>query len=212
MTTKNIFVSQSSDDFFVEFDGVNWKDISLTGSSLYFGNKDANEYKRGCGVRFLDVLIPKYSIINFSYLQMTCQTAQAGNDCKVKITGELLDNGTFSTLANTQTRRGVIMGGADDSYITTNQVSWTVPEFVLDTVYDSPDISVILQEIVNASAIKNIIFYIDDFDNLSTLGARRNIYSYAAAEEKRVHLIVNFTPPYKVWTGITRDLLNSNKI
>jgi hypothetical protein len=73
-----------------------------------------------------------------------------------------------------QTRRGTVVGGANNNNITSAQVNWdNIPTWSSNTWYNSPDISSVIQELVNAHAPNNeaLAFFWDDHE------ARSGAYS-----------------------------------
>ncbi|MCK9569871.1 hypothetical protein M0R72_13085, partial [Candidatus Pacearchaeota archaeon] len=169
--TYSARVAASADDCLVYFNNVNWifDNIAVTVQVVGYITNTLKKY--GGGMRFLNANLPKDSHICPSYLTVTAAEAHALNAVKTYITGELTDGGTFSSLANYQGRRGVVVGGASDDYITTTQVAWdNIVAFVVDTTYQSTDIASVIQEQVDNAAQINLVLFWDDHDARGTQG------------------------------------------
>lgn len=165
-------VSLGSDD--------TWKAFSDTEGWIWHLDKMENEggfwnlgdYKEGGGMRFTNVTVPQGSVITSAYLRFYIpafginQTVSPVNNM---IRGEDSDNAsTFSTMADFDARP-----------ITTAQIDWSnMPGWYENTWTDSPDISTIVQEIVNRAGWvsgNSMVIFRDDFDDRSihtTYGAR----------------------------------------
>jgi hypothetical protein len=191
-TTVTYQVSQGTDDCWKGYgDGVGW---------MWYTNKLDNEagfwmtsdYKEGGGMRFQSVAIPSGAIITSAYMQF--YYGFYGGDAIVdnvnnKIRGEAADNAaTFSTLANFDAR----------SY-TTAYVDWlNIPHWAQGNWYNSPDISSIVQEIVNRGGWvsgNSIVLFRDDFDDRSShIGqAARECAAYERGTTTAPKLVVTYT-------------------
>ena len=159
------------------------------------------DWKAGGGMRFQNITIPKSSTITTASFNLTCSTTYSMTTVNSRITGDDEDNAaTFSTLANYQDRRGTVVGGANNNYITTANVTWdNLPTWNAGTVYQSPEIKTVVQEIVNragwSSGNAMVIFW-DDHEGRSTMPTgdsqyyKRSAYSYDgdAAKAPLLHL------------------------
>jgi hypothetical protein len=76
MTTRSILVAASYDDCMVQWTGAVWG-IYPTLPYLDTGINVGTSDKRGNGMRFRNVLIPKGATINTSYITFTCSSANA---------------------------------------------------------------------------------------------------------------------------------------
>lgn len=191
MATIDIRIAANTDDCVVYWNGDGageWliRLDSVQGVVGYGGTI----YKYGIGLRFLNVLVGLGSTITSAKIQVTASADLTNDDVNSKIHGEKsLTPATFSTYAdyNARTR-------------TTAVVNWNAIEnFATDTLYDSPDIKTIIQEIVDQvgwESGKAITIFWDDHDGLSTAAANtaRTCYRYIQ-EETPVNLHIEYTPP-----------------
>jgi len=205
MTTRSILVAASADDCRVFYDSAAWQ--LRTTHSLYVGYTSNVVLKQGCGMRFLGANIPKNSIINTSYITLTAEVDASENIVKSRFTGEKANGvpAVYSTIADYQARRGVVVGGANDDYITTAQVDFdSIAAWTLDTAYNSPSLNTILTELVAISALKDIGIFWDDHDGRGDAVGNhvRRAYPYDTSTIKCPLLYVNFTPYYKVFPSI----------
>ena len=210
--TVDVFVSASTDDILVYWTGGAW--IPLDVAYVYAGYNTAAVYKTGVGFRFLNITIPASSTIDVAYMNLTCNVASAGTTVNTRFTGNKeLNPATFSTVADYQGRRGTIVGGANDDFITTNQVDWdNIAAWTLNNTYQSSSIVAIVQELIDqvgwASGNDMAIFW-DDHDDRSTHAANcfRSCYTYNSAgiTTRRPLLHIEYTPMSA--SGPTMDTL-----
>lgn len=209
MTKRTIKIASATDNCRV-WDEGGWS-LNTTGADITVGYVGAANNKYGGGNRFLELLIPKNSDINSALITFYCRTARTNDNVNSRFTGEKTGNATaFSTLADFQTRRGTIVGGANDNFITTAQVDWdNLDDGIVGDPYESPELKTIIQEIVDIEAIKNLNIFWDDFDNRSTSAALtiRSMYSRTGSSSLQPSICIDFTPPYKVWPGINIAML-----
>ncbi len=135
----------SSDDGYIDPSNI-WLDaINVT-----IGRVEGQECVGG--VRFTNVVVPKGAIITAAVITVKCNLADA-NAITFTMEGEDTDDAaTFTTRANFVGRTK-----------TTAAVDYVSPAWVLDTEYTLPDISTIIQEIVQragwASGNDIVIFF-----------------------------------------------------
>ena len=170
--TLNLQVESNTDDCLVYWDGGNWV-FNHTADNQMAGYYGAAVLKIGGGMVFGDVIIPQGSTIVSANLVLTSSGDSATDNVSSIIIGEATDNAsTFSDLANYQARRGTIVDGANDNNITTASVDWTpVEHWLVGEEYTSPDISAIIQEIVDREGWgygNSLAIHWDDFDDRST--------------------------------------------
>lgn len=120
----------------------------------YIGNTSGTSCWRAD--RFLNVGIPKGSTIVSAKITFYSNVALSGIVCNLRIYGEASDNAsTFSTVANYNAR-----------VRTTAYVNWSaIPAWGAGVWYDSPNISTIIQEIINRSGWVSgnaLVIYTDD--------------------------------------------------
>ncbi len=135
------------------------------------------------GVRFQDVQIPQGATITNAYLQFTAaqdHAAAAG----LKIAGESAGNSaTF----------GVNKGNLSSRSKTTEEVIWNATPWVTDTIYDTPSLTSVVQEVVNRTdwCGGNAMAF---FLRANTGDPLRIAQSYDMNSEKAPRLIVEFDP------------------
>jgi PKD repeat protein len=121
---------------------INVGDMYLTSSDLEIGNDGGQE--QIVGIRFTGINVPQGATISNAYIRFMCDEPDgAGSQMNIYFAGHDIDNApifsstNFDITSRTQTAA---------------QVTWadgTVPAWVVGTTYDSPDISAIVQEIVD---------------------------------------------------------------
>ena len=135
-------------------------------------------------LRFANVAIPAGAIINSAVIRHVANSSLAGTTCKCKIYGEAADNPSAASSYSDYWARSR----------TSNYLSWTVPAWAAETDYDSPDISIVVQEIVNragwASGNALQLFEQDDGSNNN---ATRTFYCYDTSASKAAKLVVTYT-------------------
>ncbi len=194
-------VGASADDLWVRWTGAAWERYALT-SDERAGYGQATEYKYGSGMRWQNVTVPRGSVITAASIRFTAQVTIGNTVVNSRITGEAVDNAAaFSTLEDYQARRGTVVGGATDDNITAAQVDWdNIPAWSAEAEYDTPDITAIIQEIVNRPGWNNgnsLVLFWDDHENRSDNNdwTWRRAYSYDGDSAKAPVLNVEFTPP-----------------
>lgn len=211
--TRRIRVAASTDDCYAYWTGAAWI-FDITDTSLYVGYLFAGTESVGGGLRFLNTLCPLGATINQSYIVYTGDAALALNDVDIRYTGELSGTpATFSNIANYQTRRGTVVGGASDDYITTAQVDDdAIAAGVIDTEYQSPSLNTIFQEMADTNSLKDAVIFGDDHDNRSTNVnfTYRSYYSYNGSTTKAPLLILDFTPVTTSFNTFENDYIGVN--
>lgn len=165
------------------------------------GQIDTTYIQLGTGLRFTNITIPQGSTINSANMTFKSYFTRGGTTVNSVIVGHDTDNAsTFSTLADYQARRGIIVGGASNANLTAANVSWnSIGTWTENSDYTSPDISTIVQEIVNragwASGNAMALFW-DDHAGASTLGAYRQYQQeagYPSGAPTRAKLDITYT-------------------
>jgi hypothetical protein len=205
--TLEVQQNSALDNINIFYDSANW-DIHPNLQILvgYNGNV---RYKAGSGIKFNNIIIPPGVAISNAYITVRGYALANLDTVKSRITGNLeLNPASFSTLADYQSRRGTVVGGADDLKITTAQVDWdAIAHFLADTWYNSPDISTVIQELINQVGWisgQSLALFWDDHDNRSTQSnnVSRTVKAYAksALESPILHIEYNtagiLTIPY----------------
>ena len=148
--------------------------------------KYSSIYKQyGGGVRFPYVNVPKGATITAAYLTLTSDASRTGSTVNSKITGDAEDNAAvFSTQTDYQNRRGTIIGGVNNTKITSNQVLWdNIASWVTDTAYQYRIYQLSFKRFNRSGWNPNqaMAFWVDDYDDLSVVSSencRRTYYCY----------------------------------
>ncbi len=122
------------------------------------------------GLRFNSISIPTGSTIDSAAIALNSRDTETGIPLNVMFRTEISENpATFSTYSDFASRTK-----------STSFVEWNnVPAFTTNTIYNTPDLSSIIQEVIDSSYWDegdSIVIFIED--NGSAPGARRNIKSY----------------------------------
>lgn len=135
----NVRVNQSSDD--VE-ESLADGSMYLNSTDLEFGYDSYVSSEQVLGLRFLNVSIPQGSTITNAYLEFSAD--------------ETVSTLTSSVIQVEDTNSAA--GFTTNSYDLTNRVqtntsiNWTIPEWTNGNLYQSPDISSLVQEVVNKTS------------------------------------------------------------
>lgn len=181
MTQVQCQVGQSSDDAHHRLTNDWW---SLTTSYLRIGYVSSTDKRYRVGMRFQNVQVPQGATITSAYLILKAYYTKSGTTVNCKLKGEKSANAaTFSTSADFDARPRT------DAYIEWNNIgAWTA-----GVEYQSPDISSIVQEIINQTGWQSgnsmVIFWDDDAD---TSSASREAYSYDGGASSAPKLVINY--------------------
>ena len=199
MPTLDLQIVASAEDCRVRWTGSAWE-LDAATTTQWVGVGGLPNTKVGGGIRFQNVTIPQGATVVTAYLTFTCGGSDSSTVVNSVIIGEDTDNAAaFSDLANYQSRRGTIVGGANDNNITSASVNWnSIPAWTLDTEYSSPEIKTIIQEIVNRSGWASgnaLVLFWDDHAGNSTQSSntRRRAYSYDGSTTKAPKLHIEYT-------------------
>jgi hypothetical protein len=191
-------VAASADDCYIQWSGAVWQIAALTTIYQIAGYGAATQQKAGGWMRFLALGIPQNSHACNMNVTFTCNVANANVDVNTRFTGQKSGTpDTFSDLADYQARRGTVVGGANDDYITTAQVDWDgMAAWVAETEYTSPELKTIAQEVFDNSAVTNMVVFWDDHDARGDQvnGHLRYAYSYNGSAAKAPLLTCNYIP------------------
>jgi len=176
MPEIDLSIIDSADDCVVHSDGSIWVLEPLTSAVAVVGYAAADYLKMGTGFRFQNVTIPQGAIITKAHLTIYAFSTNAGTVVNSRITGDDEDDAAaWTSIGDFQTRRGTIVGGADDTKITTAQVDWDgIASWTAESAYDSPDIAAVIQEIINRAGWESgnsLALWWDDYDARGTQGA-----------------------------------------
>lgn len=197
-TTISQRVAAVSDECMFIWDGGAWGITTPTWNGE-IGYQSASWLKLGYALRWTGITIPSGATIVTAYIIFKAQDAQVGAIVKSYFTGNKENNpAAFTTLANYQGRRGTVVGGANNTKITTAQVAWdSISGWSIDSTYQSPELKTIIQELVNAHAptAEALVLFWDDHNDRSTHAANcfRNASSYqaSAANAPLLHIEYN---------------------
>lgn len=184
-------VSSSSDDCNYKPElGEEYFWLTVETSYAGHGGVRATEYG---AMRFVNVQIPKGALITHAVLHLYCfdmHGTSRGEVVRTKITGEDTDDARiFSTAADYEARNR-----------TSAFVRWdNIPPWDNDVWYESPDISSIIQEIVNRAGWQSgnaiVIFWEDDGSDRYAERAYQQ-WDWAYGDHQYApKLEVTFTPP-----------------
>lgn len=160
-------------------------------------------YKLGGGYRFLNIPIKQGTVIKNAYLTVTASassnTEEIG-DANSVIAGNDEDNaGVFSDLPDYQSRCGTRCGGANNDKRTTASVAWNAIEpFTADEEYQSPDISSVIQEIINRAGWQSgnsLVLFWEDHGGYwypDSPQPLRIVYGYDGSAAKAVKLHIEY--------------------
>jgi type IV pilus assembly protein PilY1 len=164
-------------------DGWCYDDASFATSSTRMGRAT---YGYDAFLRFTSVTIPPGSTIDTAVLKVACAIASSATTMRLKVYACDEDNAA----APTDAAEAV----ADPR--TTAGVDWDVSgSWSLNTWYDSPDISAVIQEVVDRGGWSsgNALMLLVDNDG-SDLNALREIYDYGNNTFYAAKLDITYTP------------------
>jgi outer membrane protein assembly factor BamB len=170
-TSIDVQVSSSTDDASEHVTLGTWTCSATAGIDIMAGRYDDNNFQYGLGVRFTSINVPQGAIASNCCLSFRADatTPSAGSALRSIIRGQAADNpGTFTSQSDFEGRFG-INGGTDQ---TTNAfVYWNnLPAWSQGIWYKTPDISSIVQEIVNRAGWASgnaMVFTWNDWANQS---------------------------------------------
>lgn len=135
VTTISGQVSQSNDDAEERNNGG----VSLTSSDLEMADDGSSKPNQTVGMRFSNMNIPQGAVINNAYIEFTVDDSDSGPS-SLNINGEATDNAQSFSSSN-----GNISGRA----VTGASTSWAPGAWTSGQTHNSPDLSAVVQEIVN---------------------------------------------------------------
>lgn len=202
--TLNLQVGASADDCFVYIDFIDgewvWQGTYNADPNFGVGNNGGNARRYGGGIRFLNVTIPVGATITAASLTFRADISVSGTTVNSRIVGNLQTAPTsWGTLADYQARRGTDAGGGNNTKRTVASVTWdSIAAWTINTDYTSPDISTVIQEIVNQAGWasgNNLALWFDDHENRSNSGAGcyRRVYTYDGSTTYAPKLDITYT-------------------
>jgi hypothetical protein len=197
--TLDIMVSGPSDCYNAFFDGTIWHgDYPEPYISVGYGLPAS--YKWGNGFRFSNVAIPTDAKITKAYITFTASRSLAATTVNTRISGDReIDAAAFSSLYDYRTRRGTDVGGVDNSKRTTAQVNWdNIGAWTLENEYLSPDITAIIQEIIDQEGWvsgNHLAIFWDDHEGRSSNNtlAARSAFSYYGSNTNAPQIHIEYT-------------------
>lgn len=173
MTVLSIRVNQSSDDARQKSDAT----VEVDKLDMRLGSRPWN------GMRFRNVTIPKGATITKAYVTFRASSSQSAS-ASVNLFAQAADNATaFTTASNNISSRTR----------TTASVAWTsIPSWTLNTNYNTPDLSALVQEVVDRSgwASGNSLAIITQ----AVLTGEREAYTWDDVTSYAPLLYVEYTP------------------
>ena len=207
-TSVNSTISAGTDYVDVYYDGASrvW---DIGDIDVFAGYFDPTIQRCGTGLRFANIDIPQNAVITAAYLTFTSRIDTSAGIVNTVITGDReADASAFTTLADYQGRRGTDVGGVDNTKRTMAQVSWdNIEPWVTGNQYQSPDISRVIQEIVDRAGWvsgKHLALFWDDYTGRSTeqgvlsnssTWAGREAFSYLLSPAQSPQLHIEYTVP-----------------
>ena len=183
---KVIQINAITDDCLRYWNGSKW--VWQHNSTYHtVGHQTETATKHGIGLRFTNILIPNNATITEAYLTIISRSNTSNMAVRSRIYGENTDNAlTFSTETDFESR---LLNR------TRATIDWdNIPAWNADAKYSSPDIKIIVQEIVKRpgwNSGNSITIFWEDFEGRSDSN-RDNIdrrsYSYDANQSKTITL------------------------
>lgn len=196
MASLDIQVASGADDSFYKQDSGGTPSLSNTANDAPVGLFDVNQTAMGAQMRFLGVTVPQGATINSAYLTIVSSGADSTTTVNSKLRGAAVDNATMATTT------GGGLGSFENPPFTTAIVNWDgIATFTNGGTYTTPDISTIIQEIVNRVGWVSgnaIAITWDDMDKRSTqtpTGNLRRAESYDNVPANAPILHIDYTVP-----------------
>jgi len=188
-STFETSVKDSADDAWYYNGG--W---STAGISIFLG-KFENKGREN-GLRFQSITIPQGSVIDSAFLEIEARQNQSKTICSILIIGEDTASAmAFSTSANYLSR-----------IKTTTIVQWSpIPQWTADSVYKSPNIASVIQEIIDRSdwsSGNDLALFIRDTSSADGAYRVGKSYNYQGSEHSP-RLLIYYT--YTLAAGGTSD-------
>lgn len=146
---------------------------------------------------FRDVGVPQGASIVAAYMNLVASASLSDTTVNLSISAEDHDNPTRPNNA----------GDAAGRVRTSAVVTWSnVGPWVVNSVYQTPSLAAIVQELVNRPGFagQNMLFFVDD--NSSTPTATRKPHGRSAGVARAATLVINYyVPPVPSWLEIEVD-------
>lgn len=151
-----------------------------------------------------NVTIPKGAIIVSAIITFKAFSNRSVNTCNTNMYFNNEDSAISPTSVATYNAKTV-----------TSAIAWTIPAWVINTSYDSPDISTILQTIINRSNwVSGNSLMVLHKNNGSSTNAVRDAISYENSPSNSAILTINYIPPKSNYLHFITDKIKhySNEI
>ncbi len=194
--TIDVLPGNSADDCQVYWNGSVWTGATNSGFQTV-GRSGTTLDKFGGGMRFLNVTVPAGATINTAYLTVQSFADYATTTVNSVIIGEKSTApDAWGNMTNYATRRGTVVGGANDNNITSASVNWdNIGVWAANTDYNSPEIKTIIQEIIGLdgwASGNNLALFWDDHAGRGTSGVaiwrRAKSYDTSVTVCPRLHI------------------------
>jgi hypothetical protein len=174
--TLDLQISNSADDILCYYYSAMHPWLLSSALTLAAGYNSSSVKKMGTGLVFRNFTVPYGAIITLAYLQFKSLSDANSTTVNSRIIGQKERTpAAFSTIADYQIRRGTVVGGPDDSKLTTAYVDWdNIGTWWRETWYNSPDIATIIQEITDlgiSGLVNAICLFWDDHEARGTQSA-----------------------------------------
>jgi hypothetical protein len=190
VSTTSVRVASSADDVLSMKNGSGARSWLTTAGDVGAGWWGSSQQGVASAIRFASVAIPAGSRITSASLVLTCDNTQAGTTVNTKIRAIAADSAIMPASGS------ALVG----STFTTATVNWdNIPAWQNQTVYASPDISTVVQEIVDRAGWVSgnaICMVWDDIDQRSTSTAGdvvRTAASYDNAPASAPQLLITYS-------------------
>lgn len=175
-----------------------WSSTTNFSTSQLLIGTEAGAWSYGVYLRFLGVSLPTTALTTLAYIRWVSYDAESLDTVNSRITGDKEANpAIISQYGVYINRRGTIVGGANNDYITSTQVDYdSIEHTVAGGVYQTPDFSAIVNEILAAvGSINAMGVFWDDYDARSTGSGNvaRKIYTYSDSVTNAPVLHINYT-------------------
>ena len=196
----------------------NWSNTLSNPMAGYYGS---TIYKYGMGMCWTNTGIMPGANITNAYIILRCYVPNDIGTVNTKITGYTRPAPyAFSSITDYQNKRGTVVGGANNDYVTSHQVNWdNIGAWSANGGYQSQSITSVVQDIVNSSYWTDpyaMTLFWDDHDGRSstTNYAVRSAYSYNGSPSYAplLHVDYNTNPPSTPTYVFATDGYFNNKI
>jgi hypothetical protein len=173
VSTFTATIAAGADDSFYRQNSGGSATLSNNANDAPVGLFDLNQTAMGAQMRFTGVTIPKGATITAASITGVSSGSDSTTAVNSKLRGKAADNATMDTTT------GAGPGTFENPPFTSAVVNWdNIPAFTNGSSYTTPDISSIIQEIVNRSGWASgnaLVIQWDDIDKRSTQTSSGNL-------------------------------------